>query len=41
MNVERKYSNELREQKSARQTELREWLDKFVAQELKSEDPEG
>jgi hypothetical protein len=40
MDVERKYANELREQKSARQNDLKGWLDKFVTQELESENPE-
>lgn len=41
MEIERRYGNELKNAKSNRQNDVREYLEKFASKELDNENPKG
>jgi hypothetical protein len=41
MKIERRYGNEKKNEKSNRQNDVREYVDKFAAKELDDENPQG
>lgn len=41
MKIERRYGNEKKNEKSNRQNDVREYVDKFAAKELDNENPQG
>lgn len=41
MKIERRYGNEKKNERSNRQNDVREYVDKFAAKELDDENPQG